>query len=60
MNKNSTLLFIMDYSGDESEIINIDEMLDPYGKCSRELQNTFKSLDFSPRKELIHNILMNV
>jgi hypothetical protein len=59
MAENSTLLLIMDGSEGVSEIINIDEMLDPFGKCSQELENTLKSIDYSPREELISNILMN-
>jgi len=54
---NSTLLFIMDYSGDESEIIDIDELFDPSGKISLELEKTFKNVDFTPRQEIISNIL---
>jgi hypothetical protein len=49
----------MDCKLDESEIISIDELLDPCGKYSLELENTFKSIEFTPRQELISNILMN-
>jgi hypothetical protein len=59
MIRNSTLLFIMDSTVDESQFINVDEMLDPLGKCSIELEKAFKSIDFSPSKEVISNILMN-
>jgi hypothetical protein len=59
MTRNSTLLFILDGSEGEKQCINIDEMLDPYGKSSKELNETFKGVDISPRKELIDKILMN-
>jgi hypothetical protein len=49
----------MDSTVDESQFINVDEMLDPLGKCSIELEKAFKSIDFSPSKEVISNILMN-
>ncbi len=56
---NSTLFYFMDGSEGENELINIDEMLDPFGKCSLELENSFKSINFSPRKEIVEKILMN-
>ena len=58
MTENSTFLFIMDGLEGESEIINVDELLDPWGKCSMELENTFQNFDFSPTQEAINNILM--
>ena len=53
------MLFFLDNSEGENELIDIDEMLDPYGQSYLELENTLKSIDFSPRKELIEKILMN-
>lgn len=55
----STLLFFVDGSEGENELIDIDEMLDPFGKCSQELENSFKSINFSPRMEIIEKILLN-
>ncbi len=57
MNENSTLLFIMDDFEGEGEIININDMLDPFGKCSNELEYTFKGIVFTPDEQLISNIL---
>jgi hypothetical protein len=59
MTKNSTLLIITDCSGSESEIIDIDDYFDPFGKCSNELKTVFKGVEFSPPKKLISKILMN-
>ncbi len=60
MTGNSTLLFILDGSEGESELVNVDDMLDPTGKCSKELQYTFGNLDLSPGNEVIQKILMSV
>ena len=60
MTRISTLLFLMDYSEGDSEIIDVDEFLDPFGKCSIELERTFKNIDFSPPEDIIANILMKV
>jgi len=59
MTGNSTLLYINDDSEGVAEFINIDEVLDPHGKCSQELENVFKDIVFTPREELIVTILMN-
>jgi hypothetical protein len=59
MTKNSTLLIITDCSGSVSEIIDIDEYFDPFGKCSNELKTAFKGVEFSPPEKLISHILMN-
>ena len=59
MNENSTFLFIMDIAEGKSEFIDIDEMLDPYGKCSIALERTFKNISLSPRQEVITKILMH-
>ncbi len=59
MIENSTLLFFMDGYEGENELINIDEMLDPSGKYSLELKNSFESINFSPRQEIIEKILLN-
>ena len=56
---NSTLLFVLDESEGENELININDMLDPTGKYSQELESTFKCIDYSPPSKLIENILMN-
>lgn len=58
MTENSTFLFIMDGPEGESEIINVDELLDPWGAYSKELENAFRNFDFSPSQESINNILM--
>jgi hypothetical protein len=59
MTGNSTLLYINDDSEGVAEFINVDEILDPNGKCSKELDIAFKSIVFSPSEELIAKILMN-
>jgi len=52
-------LYINDDSEGVAEFINVDEVLDPHGKCSQELEDVFKDIIFTPREELIVTILMN-
>jgi hypothetical protein len=52
-------LYINDDSEGVAEFINIDEILDPKGKCSQELDVAFKGIVFSPSEELIAKILLN-
>jgi hypothetical protein len=58
MIENSTLLYIMDGSEDDSEIINVYDLLDPYGKSCKELETVFTGIEYSPRQEIISNILL--
>ena len=59
MNENSTLLFILESSEGDDQLISVNDMLDPYGNCSKELGKHFDNLVFTPREELISNILRN-
>lgn len=59
MTKNSTLLLIRDDIGGESELIDIDEWLDPEGIYGLELDSIFEKVSFTPRQEIIENILRN-
>ncbi len=59
MNGNSTLVFIFDSTEGVNDCIDIDEMLDPYGKSSLELERTFRNIQFSPSNEVLERILMN-
>jgi len=58
MKKNSTLLLIVDEPGGESEIIDVDELIDKHGKYSTELDDIFKFFNYSPSDEVINRILM--
>ena len=60
MNRNSTLLFILDGCEGENELFNLNDILDPCGKCNIELENIFKCIELSPRNETIKKILLNV
>lgn len=60
MNENSTLLLILDSSEGDDQIISVNDLLDPYGNSNKELEKHFDNLVFTPREELISNILRNV
>lgn len=60
MINNSTLLFIIDESNDDSEIINISEIFDLNDNCKAELDTVFGVFDYMPSDEVISRILKNV
>ena len=59
MIRNSTLLFILDGTDDENEITDVGELLDPEGKYNAELDKILSCIEYSPRQEVIENILKN-
>lgn len=59
MINNFTLLFIIDESNNESEIININELFVLNDECKAELNTIFGVFDYLPSDEVITQILKN-
>ena len=60
MVNNSTLLFIIDEPNSESEIVDINELLDLKGESKTELDTIFGVFDYLPSDEVISRILMRI
>ncbi len=54
------MMLITDDYEKQDELFDVYEMLDPLGKYSSELEDTFKNIEYIPRNELISKILKHI